>query len=183
MGSRLNFLPFLKRRFGIRSLEESSAKLISLCRDSKAINKDILILAHNGPAGLGERATDIWGCDFRKEEGDFGDSDLAECLEAVRAEGGNVSVVVAGHMHHHAKRSLLFRTWKVRNGGTLYVNAARVPRIFKDKEGRRWHHHIRLTRTNGHWDAEAIYLKDGREEVPLLPKEIEEERTRIMEES
>ncbi|EPG75772.1 TIGR04168 family protein [Leptospira fainei serovar Hurstbridge str. BUT 6] len=183
MGSRLNFLPLLKQRFGIRSLRESSQKLISLSRDSGTVDKDILILAHNGPAGLGGRATDIWGCDFRKEAGDFGDLDLAECLDTIRAEGRIVSVVAAGHMHHHAKRSLLFRTWKVRKAGTLYVNAARVPRIFKDKEGQGWHHHIRLTRTNGHWDAEAIYLKGGREEVAPLPKEIEKERTRIKEES
>jgi uncharacterized protein (TIGR04168 family) len=88
----------------------------------------IVVLAHDGPAGLGSRRHDIYGCDFRPAEGDWGDRDLRIALDAARGAGRTVSAVVAGHMHHD-----LFgggtRTRAVRERGTLHLNAAIVPRV------------------------------------------------------
>ncbi|TGK17388.1 hypothetical protein EHO61_13400 [Leptospira fluminis] len=181
MGFRMNFLPFLRKKFSVSSVADSVRRLDSLGKEAAEAGTDVLVLAHNGPAGLGSRASDIWGCDFRKEEGDFGDADLATFLENAVSCRRAPNVVIAGHMHHHTKRSVLFRIWKVRKSGILFINAARVPRIFRDAEGVSWHHHVRLTRKDGVWDAEAVYLRKGVEEVFPLPKLLEREKTSVQE--
>jgi hypothetical protein len=45
-------------------------------------------------------------------------------------KGKRVLAVIAGHMHH-ALKGRGHRTWCVERDGTLYVNAARVPRVFR----------------------------------------------------
>ena len=93
-----------------------------------------VVLAHNGPTGLGE-ASDIVGRDWqprgrkqRDDPADWGDADLEAGL-ASASEGAHVPLVVFGHMHH-----------ALRDGGErrmalhdpshnrLYLNAAHVPR-------------------------------------------------------
>lgn len=99
----------------------------------EAQQERIVVLAHDGPAGLGSARDSIYGCDFRAEAGDWGDADLALALEIVRGAGRRVVAVIAGHMHH-ALRGGGTRTWQVRDGGVLHVNAAIVPRV--DERGR-----------------------------------------------
>ncbi|TGL46490.1 hypothetical protein EHQ61_17230 [Leptospira wolffii] len=182
MGGRLNFIPFLKYFHGIGTMEESSQRLLSLLEDSDS-QKDLLVLAHNGPSGLGARAKDIWGCDFRKEEGDFGDGDLGDFILESVLRNRAPKVVVAGHMHHSSRKGKQkTRVWKKRKDGILYVNPARVPRIFTDPNGNIWHHHVALVRRNGIWDADAIFLKNGREEVFPLPEFLEREKASVQEE-
>jgi hypothetical protein len=43
-------------------------------------------------------------------------------------------------MHHNVKGGGQ-RRWLLEEDGTLYVNAARVPRIFQE-DGRTFHHHV-----------------------------------------
>ncbi len=181
MGGRLNFSPFLLKKFGIGSMQESADRLRNLAQTLDWKNKDLIVLAHNGPSGLGDKASDIWGCDFRKEEGDFGDEDLGEFLRNSIEEGKIPKVVIAGHMHHFSRRMKRTRTWKLKKDGVLYINAARVPRIISDRSGVVWHHHIKLTRTDGNWNADTVYLKNGREESFPLPKFLEREKSRIEE--
>jgi uncharacterized protein (TIGR04168 family) len=142
-GDRLAFRPLMRRAFGVATLEESAARIKRLL---DAAQGEVLLLAHNGPAGLGAQRDSIWGCDFRRAAGDFGDPDLAGALAYAEQIGKPVRVVLAGHMHHGLRGGGL-RRWSVERDGTRYINAARVPRIFSMViSGRRSlaRHHVRI---------------------------------------
>jgi uncharacterized protein (TIGR04168 family) len=127
-GPTLGCRRYLTEAFGVSSLDASVERLCSLIDDAK--HERIVLLAHNGPSGLGDRRDAIWGADFRPSEGDFGDPDLERAITHARAKGKKVLAVIAGHMHHHL-RIRGKRRWLEERDGTLYVNAARVPRVFK----------------------------------------------------
>lgn len=139
-GSSISFAPHLAEAYGIHSLEDSVARLKQCVDESDAAQ--LLFLAHNGPTGLGERRADLWGCDFRREEGDFGDEDLRCAIDYALSRGKRVLAVIAGHMHHRLRGGGR-RNWYERRDGVLYVNAARVPRIFEERGGV-FHHHVDL---------------------------------------
>src|SRR5690606_28125904 len=82
-GSTLTYRHYLAERFGVRTLEESARRLEALF-DEVGADEEVIVLAHCGPHGLGASRSDIYGCDFRPEEGDFGDSDLATALAHAR---------------------------------------------------------------------------------------------------
>lgn len=148
-GPRLAFGRHLRRWYGVDSLEGSAERLKRLVETAR--HDDLVFLAHNGPTGLGARRDSIWGCDFRAEEGDFGDPDLREAVAHARALGRRVRAVVAGHMHHALKGGGQ-RIWRVVRDDTLYVNAARVPRM--DGERR---HHVAVTLGDSQTEAEQIF--------------------------
>ncbi len=155
-GSTLSFVPQLAEAHGVHSLAESADKLRRCVDDSTA--RDLIFLAHNGPTGLGARRADIWGCDFRREEGDFGDEDLRLAIDHAVSRGKRVLAVVAGHMHHRLRGGGQ-RNWVTKQDGILYINAARVPRIFEER-GHVYHHHVDLRIEDG--EAEAIeVLREG----------------------
>ncbi|MCA9627551.1 MAG: metallophosphoesterase [Myxococcales bacterium] len=126
-GPRLAFRPLMKRAFGVASLEESETRLRQLVDDASS---ELVFLAHNGPTGLGDTRDAIWGCDFRRTAGDFGDPDLRGALVHAERLGKRVRAVLAGHMHHALKGGGE-RRWIEREAETYYVNAARVPRVFR----------------------------------------------------
>ena len=140
-GPTLSFAAHLHARCGVDSLEASRDRLCALV--DQAPTDDLLFLAHNGPTGLGDRRTDIWGCDFRRAEGDWGDPDLRSAIDHATARGRRVHAVCAGHMHRRIKGGGT-RTPQLVHGDTLYVNAAEVPRV---REGRR--HHVALELLDG----------------------------------
>lgn len=150
-GPRLAFLPYLRQRFGVHDFPDSARRITTRVDQSSA--EDVIILAHNGPTGLGARRDDLWGCDFRASEGDFGDADLERAVEHAR---GRVRAVVAGHMHH-ALRGGGTRAWQLERDGVLYVNAARVPRIF-EREGTVARHHVELVVERGVARAREVLL-------------------------
>lgn len=150
-GTHLAFRPHLKAFYDVDSMERSAAKLEALVDASEA--DELIFLAHNGPSGLGDRRADIWGCDFRASEGDFGDPDLERAIRYARTRGKKVRAVVAGHMHHRL-RGGGERRWLLERDGTLYVNAARVPRIFRRGE-RKFRHHVELV-----LDAEKVHARE-----------------------
>lgn len=141
-GPTLSFVPHLTAVWGVRTLQDSTDKLCALVDACET--EQVVFVAHNGPAGLGDRRTDIWGCDFRKEEGDWGDTDLQEAIAYAKQVGKKVVAVAAGHMHRRL-RGGGDRTFKVIEDRTLYINAAVVPRV--SREGRR--HHVHLKIVNG----------------------------------
>jgi len=151
-GPALSFAPYLEERYGVASLEQSAARLVQLVDRSTA--KNLLFVGHNGPSGLGDRRDNIWGCDFRSEQGDFGDPDLAVAIEHAVASGRRVVGVLAGHMHHRL-RGGGHRVWREERDGTLFVNAARVPRIWKDG-GIERRHHVAVTWRDGALTAEEV---------------------------
>lgn len=152
-GASLSFAPFLARRFGVASLADSARKLCALVDESRAPN--LLFVGHNGPSGLGDSRCDIWGCDFRAEEGDFGDPDLEQAIIHARAIGKVVVGVMAGHMHR-SLRGGGQRTERVERDGTLFLNAARVPRIWKNARGRVRRHHVAVRWDGARIEAEEI---------------------------
>lgn len=155
-GPHLAFRPYLDARFGVPTMSASAAKLCDLVE--RTVGDEILILAHNGPTGLGSTRDAIWGCDFRKGEGDFGDPDLREAIEHARAFGKRVVAVVAGHMHH-ALRGGGTRAWQARERETLFVNAAQVPRM-RRAGAKTQRHHVELRIENGHAEATERWI-DG----------------------
>jgi uncharacterized protein (TIGR04168 family) len=136
-GPSLAFAPHLEARWGVRTLEESAEKLKGLV--DAAPTERLVFAAHNGPTGLGDQPADIWGCDFKKGGGDWGDPDLRAAIDYAQSSGRRVLAVVAGHMHRRARGGAQ-RPWRLERDGVLYVNAARVPRVRRD--GAR--HHVRL---------------------------------------
>ncbi|MBM9502214.1 metallophosphoesterase [Leptospira sp. 201903071] len=169
MGGTLSFLPLLKKVYGVSSMKESFEKMKSLYPKIKG--KECIILAHNGPAGYGSKRDDIWGCDFRKKGGDWGDGDLRRFLDFLKEREEKVSLVLAGHMHHRIKDLQRDRTWKISENSLHTINAAKVPRILKDKKGNFYRHHVRLERKNGVWDCKEIFVGEKGEEKISLPNE------------
>jgi uncharacterized protein (TIGR04168 family) len=136
-GGELSFEAELRANHGIDSMAASTARLCALV--DAATTRDLLVLAHNGPAGLGSAPTDLWGCDFQEPGGDFGDPDLRAMIDHARATDKRVLAVIAGHMHGPTRAGAA-RTVQRTCDGTLFVNPARVPRIVGDARGVLRHH-------------------------------------------
>ncbi|MGF1464816.1 MAG: metallophosphoesterase [Sandaracinaceae bacterium] len=158
-GEHLAYRPYLRARYGIDDLERSATCLCELVDGASA--EALVFLAHNGPTGLGASREAIWGCDFRREEGDFGDPDLRVAVDHALARGKRVLAVVAGHMHHELRGGGT-RRWIERQDGVLYINAARVPRIFADEAGEERRHHVRLRLSEETATAEEVLLSTPR---------------------
>lgn len=144
-GPELSFPDFMRDTYGVASLEDSTARLIALVDSAEC--DEIVFLAHNGPHGLGDDAHAMWGCDFKQPGGDWGDPDLREAVAYARACNKKVLAVVAGHMHLRTKQGME-RPWLRRVEDVLYVNAARVPRIFNTSDDV-FRHHLSLVIDRG----------------------------------
>src|SRR5699024_7399208 len=150
--NRFYYRRYLKRHFGVGDFAASAARLKALVDAAPA---RLVVLAHNGPAGLGASPDAPFGCDFDPKLGDFGDPDLRAAVDHARASGREVLAVVAGHMHHrNAKTRAERETW-AHDGATLYINAARVPRMRRDGSHR---HHIALHINAAGLRAEALFV-------------------------
>jgi len=142
-GPRLSFPAYLARAHGVRTMDDSVARLVGLL-DALEPEVPLVVLAHNGPAGLGRGRGAIWGARPRRHDGDGGDPDLAAFLAHARAVGRAPRAVVAGHLHHQPRRGGPARPTTLERDGILYVNAAEVPR-HRLRDGRQEAHHVALT--------------------------------------
>jgi len=124
---------FYQSRFGVNSFAESTERIMDAV--SSAAYDTVIFLGHSGPKGLGDRPEAPCGKDWQPIGGDHGDPDLAMAIAQTRQMGKNIPLVAFGHMHHqlrHTKQSL--RTAVIDSPeGTLYLNAANVPRILRTK--------------------------------------------------
>src|SRR5699024_1861900 len=143
---------YLKRHYGVANFEASSDRLKALVDQAP---ERLIILAHNGPAGLGAHPDAPFGSDFNPAYGDFGDPDLRNAIDHARANGRRVLAVVAGHMHHRNLKTKAERETWAHDGATLYINAARVPRMRRDGSHR---HHIALHINAAGLRAEALFV-------------------------
>lgn len=141
MGVNLSYAPILKKRFGIESLQDSKDKYKELIDAS--LEERIIFLGHNGPFGLGSEIDSLWSSDFTKEPLDWGDVDYRFAIDYAKSKGKKVLAAIAGHMHHRVKHKSIERKWHTQIENTNYINAAKVPRIFKKGE-KTLHHHIEL---------------------------------------
>lgn len=152
-GKSIGFLPFIQSEYGVQTQTESANRIFSLLEASSSPLR--LVLAHNGPTGLGSLPSSIWGCDFDPERGDFGDPDLEEAINEAKKARQQPTVVLAGHMHHALKTGGQ-REWYEFIDGIHYINAARVPRIFREN-GEKQRHHVRIELDRTDVQIEQIY--------------------------
>jgi len=152
-GAALSFAAHMQSVYGIDSIEASAQRLCDLV--DQTTTERLVFLSHNGPVGLGDEPHAMWGCDFKPGGGDWGDPDLAVAIDHALARGRQVLAVVGGHMHLRTKCGNE-RPWRLDREGVVYVNAARVPRIFSSSENTH-RHHVALTITrDGAQVAEVI---------------------------
>ncbi|GIM12937.1 hypothetical protein Vretimale_16176 [Volvox reticuliferus] len=127
---------FMEGLYGVTSMEESAQRIVQVA-ESAPVHHALIVMGHNGPAGLGSRAFDICGVDWEPKAGDHGDPDLQAALAALHRAGRRVSLVTFGHMHHRlyaansrGRSSRLRRMVALDPAtGTVFLNAATVPRI------------------------------------------------------
>ncbi|RCJ42296.1 TIGR04168 family protein [Nostoc minutum NIES-26] len=130
-GPEWRFAEICKERYGVTSLEESADKITAAVQS--AAYDTILFLGHNGPSGLGDRPEDPCGKDWHPIGGDFGDPDFGEAISQAIAAGKNIPLVTFGHMHHALRHTKVLRKTIFRSPeGTIYLNAASVPRIVEN---------------------------------------------------
>ncbi len=133
MGSRVNYPPLMETLYGVRDYRGSVRmykKILDQIRNEHP-EKPVVILAHNGPKGCGHRKDDLWGSDFTRKIRDWGEIDLKLAIQYGKKIGLEIPAVVGGHMHRTPvqpdRRDILLKE------GTLYLNAADVPRITQGK--------------------------------------------------
>jgi uncharacterized protein (TIGR04168 family) len=153
--SELSFPEALRATYGVKAANDCTEQLKALVDGAET--EHLVFLAHNGPSGCGAEPDAPWGRDFHPDAGDWGDSDLAEAVTHARASGRRVLAVVAGHMHWSLKTGGK-RRWLVEQDGTLYINAARVPRIVR-RQDQLIYHHISLRLTRSHAEAAPVRVE------------------------
>jgi uncharacterized protein (TIGR04168 family) len=153
-GGELSYADALLEQYGVRSLDESRDRLVSLVDSVRT--RSVVFLAHNGPTGLGSERDALWGRDFAPGGGDHGDPDLRAALDHAIARGLRVLGVIAGHMHHHLRGGGT-RRWLERRGDVVFINPACVPRIVS-RDGGVHRHHVVLRLSDARLDAEERWL-------------------------
>ncbi|MDJ0534116.1 MAG: TIGR04168 family protein [Xenococcaceae cyanobacterium MO_207.B15] len=134
-GSEWKNSDFYCDRYKISNFAESTIRIVEAAHNSPYDN--LICIGHNGPLGLGDKAEDTCGRDWNPIGGDHGDPDFAEAIDKILASGTSIPLVTFGHMHHSLRhRKDRLRTIINTNDlGTVYLNAASVPRI-KEQEGK-----------------------------------------------
>ncbi len=161
--------------YGVGDIEASAQKIVQAAQRASA--RDLLILAHNGPTGLGKQSHSIYGKDFgRHPSGDWGDRDLELAIDEIRNFGLRVRCVIAGHMHHRLLNPKdASRVRFMTKDGVLYVNPAVVPRIKESGKGERWAYYLRMSCCAGDVvDLEEIWVDDQGEIREVVVPEIME---------
>lgn len=130
-GSKWKHEQFHHERFGVSSFDESVNLIMNAVEQTES--DTILFIGHNGPKGLGEKPEDPCGRDWQPIGGDHGDPDFTQAIAQTRKLGKTIPFVTFGHMHHSLRHTQteLRRAIHVDAEGTVYLNAASVPRIIK----------------------------------------------------
>ncbi|XP_052884372.1 uncharacterized protein LOC108470653 isoform X4 [Gossypium arboreum] len=116
--------------YGIQDMEGSAKRIYEAALGTPEDHL-VILLAHNGPTGLGSELNDICGKDWVFGGGDHGDPDLAQAISHLK-ETTNVSIplLVFGHMHKElAHGNGLRKMIVVGADDIIYLNGAIVPRV------------------------------------------------------
>lgn len=155
-------------------MRQSAAAIVDAARNAQ--HRDLVILAHNGPLGLGAGTDDMFGKDFGKPGGDWGDRDLALAIQRIEGFGLRVRAVIAGHMHHklvHPRGGERRRF--LRRGDTLFVNAAHVPRVRQTADGEEVSYFVRTRWQAGECTAvEEVWVDVHGDEHEATPAPVVE---------
>lgn len=134
-GSQWKYSDFYEERYGINSFAASTQRIVEM--GQSATGDHLIAIGHNGPTGLGEEPESICGKDWGEPlGGDYGDPDFEAAISILQSQGRSIPLVTFGHMHHklrHTKERLR-QPIVVRPNGTVYLNAARCPRILSTIE-------------------------------------------------
>jgi len=108
-----------------------------LAAADEAEQNTLIFVGHVGPYGLGAQPDDPCGKDWGSHSGDYGDPDFAEAIALTQQSGKKIPLVAFGHMHHKLKNNTtqLRKRVAIDPTGTLYFNAANVPRIEQTAQG------------------------------------------------
>ncbi|VAI83483.1 unnamed protein product [Triticum turgidum subsp. durum] len=130
-GDRLFRPKLLSQRYGVDDMAGSARKIYDAATAAPE-EHSVILLAHNGPTGLGSRIDDICGRDWVAGGGDHGDPDLEQAISDLQRETGvSIPLVVFGHMHKSLayggglRKMIAFGA----NNQTIYLNGAVVPRV------------------------------------------------------
>jgi uncharacterized protein (TIGR04168 family) len=142
-GARLAFATALRRVYGTSDPEPLLRRLID-----EAQSRRLLLLGHNGPAGLGMEPFAPFGRDWCAAGGDHGDPVFGRLLDYAGRAGREVVLAVAGHMHDvrrgQAREALRYYQ------RTPVLNACRVPRLERRGSATwRWDYRAELTPGGG----------------------------------
>ncbi|MEG3438980.1 TIGR04168 family protein [Pannus brasiliensis CCIBt3594] len=162
-GSEWKNRDFYKERYNVSNFEESIEKILENVRETA--HDTLIFLGHNGPLGLGDEPESICGRDWQPLGGDHGDPDLAVAIQRSRALGKRVSLVTFGHMHHRLRHtSARLRTRLVTaDGGTVYLNAASVPRVVSSPAGNARNFSLVTLYRGSVTSADLVWIDDNRE--------------------
>ncbi|XP_027919877.1 uncharacterized protein LOC114178265 [Vigna unguiculata] len=130
-GKSLSQKKLLSARYGVKDMDES-AKRIQKAALGTPDDHFLILLAHNGPTGLGSDLNDICGKDWDfGGNGDYGDPDLAHAISLLKKDDQvSIPLVVFGHMHKELAYGNGFRKMIVVGAdNTIYLNGAIVPRV------------------------------------------------------
>jgi uncharacterized protein (TIGR04168 family) len=157
-GSKWKHEDFYADRYGVNSFEESTDRMVDAVK--QAAHETIVFIGHCGPTGLGNAAEDPCGKDWQPIGGDHGDPDFAAAIAQTQSLGKSVPLVAFGHMHHtlrHTRQQIRKRLDD--QNGTVYLNAASVPRIVETETG--WQRNFSLvTLTQGTVSEAALVWID-----------------------
>lgn len=127
---------FYADRYNVHSYADSRDRILAAAQ-AYPTDYPLIFLGHNGPAGLGEAAEDPCGRDWQPLGGDHGDPDLGAAIARLQAAGHRIPLVVFGHMHHRLRHRRDRDRQRIATDahGTVYLNAATVPRILPSPDG------------------------------------------------
>jgi len=116
--------------YGVNDMAGSAKKIYDAAAGAPE-GHSVVLLAHNGPTGLGSRMDDICGRDWVPSAGDHGDPDLERAITDLQRETGvSIPLVVFGHMHKSLAYGRGLRKMIAFGANhTIYLNGAVVPRV------------------------------------------------------
>ncbi len=162
---------FYRDRYGIHDLAESTDRIVQQIQAAQG--QHLILMGHNGPAGLGDRPDSLCGKDWNPLGGDHGDRDLEAAILQAEQLGKTISFVTFGHMHHRLRHVSGQRDRLLTTPYTSYLNAACVPRmIYSEKTNITNRCFIVVTLEDGQLqEATIVWLNDHNQivyEDPLL---------------
>ncbi|XP_037493106.1 uncharacterized protein LOC105633485 isoform X2 [Jatropha curcas] len=129
-GEQLFRNKLLSARYGVQDMDGSAMRIYHTALGTPEDHL-LILLAHNGPTGLGSNLNDICGKDWVFGGGDYGDPDLAQAISHLKEKTSlNIPLIVFGHMHKElAYGNGLRKMLVVGSDKTIYLNGAIVPRV------------------------------------------------------
>jgi uncharacterized protein (TIGR04168 family) len=156
-GSNWKNEAFYASRYGVESFAESTDRIVASVKN--AAHETVIFMGHCGPFGLGAEPEDLCGRDWKPIGGDHGDPDFAAAIERTRAIGKGVPLVTFGHMHHNLRNTKTqIRTRLAEREGTVYLNAASVPRVVETEVGWQRNFSVVTLERGGVIDARLVWV-------------------------